>query len=482
MPERRLTQPGGRFSTPSYTARVGHWSEQLEEQAAREIGLAPGEGRERLRAMLEVVGREVDLLAGRTFGRNERTTVTIAAQPLPFAEIPDLDPDSMEADGEAWAVADPVNRQMATVLQLGRIEAPPGQSIPIADALWVAGHFVADLSRAGRLTRDWVFWWLANELEPGRLKEVLRTVFDQNTRFHVPLGATGYGGWWFQVARRLFWVTKDTPDDGRLLEPLQDLDKDAKAPMILAAGEPVLIVARVTSHPTDWAMSARIWTEVTRPTDRPWRVMADAIHHVGIPILTTDGEWSPEELGSQLVLLAYWHGYLGKDEPGLVGALLQAYPRPVARIQRATGVDVQSAAAMLLEGLLRPGFDPARGAQASRRYVARKASIAVLNHRKAEMYPHPWEFLGVSERYYYKLLRRFAPRIGGRYEVDDEVMARIRTYLSAEDLRRDSAAPRQMAMEVLEGRGFKRAAARKWLQRHRLEDAIDAWPRRSGAH
>jgi hypothetical protein len=41
MPERRLTQPAGRFSTPSYTAQMGHWSESLVDEAAQQIGGSP---------------------------------------------------------------------------------------------------------------------------------------------------------------------------------------------------------------------------------------------------------------------------------------------------------------------------------------------------------------------------------------------------------------------------------------------------------
>jgi len=39
------------------------------------------------------------------------------------------------------------------------------------------------------------------------------------------------------------------------------------------------------------------------------------------------------------------------------------------------------------------------------------AKVAILNHRKTtDGGVRPWEALGVSERRYYKLLNRFAPR------------------------------------------------------------------------
>jgi hypothetical protein len=55
----------------------------------------------------------------------------------------------------------------------------------------------------------------------------------------------------------------------------------------------------------------------------------------------------------------------------------------VERVARGTAApDQRWAAAVLIEGLMHPGFDPNVGAAASRRGVARKATIAVLNHRK----------------------------------------------------------------------------------------------------
>jgi hypothetical protein len=92
--------------------------------------------------------------------------------------------------------------------------------------------------------------------------------------------------------------------------------------------------------------------------------------------------------------------------------------------------DRHSAAALLVEGLLHPGFDPALGAASTRWYVARKASIAIIHHKKADTPTlRAWETLGVSERTYYKPLARFAPCVGGRYEVGGGVLERIRNYL-----------------------------------------------------
>jgi hypothetical protein len=154
-----------------------------------------------------------------------------------------------------------------------------------------------------------------------------------------------------------------------------------------------------------------------------------------------------------------------------------AYPRQVESIKRATRApSITSAAATLLEQLIRPGFDPAQGAEATRRYVRRKASIAVMQHRKLEAPDrYPWTQVGISERRYYKLLPLFAQKVNGRYDYDrDDVVARMKAYLDRNDSQR---AIRMDALEVLRSRGFGEEAARKWLQRHRPEEAVNAWPR-----
>src|SRR6266566_2196349 len=176
-------------------------------------------------------------------------------------------------------------------------------------------------------------------------------------------------------------------------------------------------------------------------------------------------------------LEGYWHGYIGSDEPALANAVAMAYPRQVERIQRGTRApDRASAAATLLEQLIRPGFDPAQGAEATRRYVRRKASIVVMEHRKAEAPDrYPWTQAGISERRYYKLLPQFALKVNGRYVLDhDDVVARMKAYLDRVDQVR---AVRAAALDVLRAHGFGEEAARKWLQRHRPEEAVNAWPR-----
>jgi hypothetical protein len=178
-----------------------------------------------------------------------------------------------------------------------------------------------------------------------------------------------------------------------------------------------------------------------------------------------------------VVLKGYWHGYVSSDEPTLAKAVATAYPRQVARIERETRApNRDSAAATLLEQLVRPGFDPAQGAEATRRYVRRKASIAVMQYRKGEAPDrYPWTQVGISERRYYKLLPLFAQKVNGRYDYDySDVVARMKAHLDCVD---NARALRTAALEVLRSHGFGEEAARKWLQRHRPEEAVSAWPR-----
>jgi hypothetical protein len=234
----------------------------------------------------------------------------------------------------------------------------------------------------------------------------------------------------------------------------------------------------MTRQPADWAFAARIWTDrVKRPNDRPWSRFANAIHEHGMPTITVDAVSTPQEIACQLVLKAYWHGYLGSNGPALANAVALAYPVQVNRIRRATrAASTQAAASTLLEQLIRPGFDPAQGAEATRRYVRRKASIAVMEHRKAESPErYPWTRIGISERRYYKLLPLFASKVNGRYVVDyDDVVTRMKAHLNRIDVR-------IAARDVLREHGFSDEAARKWLQRHPPQDAVNAWPRGSAS-
>jgi hypothetical protein len=458
---------------------MGHWSESLVDEVAHEVAQRGGGSSDRrmLIDMLAQVGRELDVLSGRSFRPARRTTSIFEPNGLPFVDIPDMQVGSMDPVAGAWAIPDPVNRQMATVLQVAPLANPAPKAAPVAEALWIAGQLLAEAERMGHLSGDYVLYWLGAVDREQRV-ELMRRVMDPAVRFSVPILGVSVSGWWIQLARRLIWVTSETEDEGRLIELLLDKTMSGGEVVPLAAVEPILVAARMTRQPADWAFTASIWTEgVRRPVDRPWRKIANAIHGHGIPTITLDPVSTPLEIACQVVLKGYWHGYIGSDEPALANAVAMAYPRQVERIQRVTGApNSVFAAATLLEQLIRPGFDPAQGAEATRRYVRRKASIAVMQYRKGEAPDrYPWTQVGISERRYYKLLPQFAQKVNGRYVLDqDDVMARMKAHLDRVDQVR---AVRAVALDVLRSHGFGQAAARKWLQRHRPEEAVNAWPR-----
>jgi hypothetical protein len=450
---------------PSYTAQVGHWSEGLVDEAAKRIGGSPD--RRVLKDALAQVGREIDVLSGRGFHPLRRTTSVIEPNGLPFVDIPDLQVGSMEPVAGVWEVPDPVNGKIATVLQVSPLADPAPKAAPISDALGFAGQLVARAAQMGCLSADYVLHWLGASADDEQRIELFRRVMDPAVRFYVPILGVSVNGWWIQVARRLIWVTSETEDDGQMVELLLNETTTDGDVLPLAAVEAVLIVVPMTRQPANWAFTARIWPEqVQRPTDRPWSRLAKAIHGHGIPTITIDPISTPYEIACQVVLKGYWHGYISGDEPALANAVALAYPQQVDRIQRETHApDKASAAAMLLEQLIHPGFDPAQGAEATRRYVRRKASIAVMQYRKGE----------APDRRYYKLLPLFAQKVNGRYDYDyDDVVARMKAHLDRVDKERDV---RAAALEVLRSHGFGNEAARKWLQRHRPEEAVNAWPR-----
>ncbi|MCX4748016.1 hypothetical protein OG455_21280 [Kitasatospora sp. NBC_01287] len=427
--------------------------------------------------ILGQVGREIDTLSGRSFHAARRTTSTFEPNGLLFVDVPDLRIGSMDPMDGPWAIPDPVNPEIAAVLQVASLPLPAPTAAPVADALWIAGQLLAEASRKGWLSRDFVLRGLGM-VDPEPRMEIMRRAMDPAVRFSIPILGVAVGGWWIQISRRLIWVTSETEDEGRLLELLLDEEVTGSEPIPLVATEPMLIMAPTTRQPAEWAFAARVWTEgVQQSANRPWAKIAKAIHGHGIPTVTLDPASTPSEIACQLILKGYWHGYIGSDEPALANALAIAYRQQVERIKRETRApNLMSAAATLLEQLVRPGFDPAQGAEAARRYVRRKANIAIKEHRKREAPDrYPWTQVGISERRYYKLLPQFAQKVNGRYDIDQaEVVARMKAHLDRVDNAREV---RALALDLLRSRGFGEAAARKWLQRHPPEDAVNARPR-----
>lgn len=449
---------------------MGHWSESLLAEVQERVG--PNADPELLRQLLRQAAGEIELLSGRTFGGVEARTETISPG-YPFAEIGDAHVASFTSSAKAWPIPDPVNPRIATVVQLVQPAQLAPEALSTGQALWVAGQFVAAAAAGGRLAPEFVLWWLGHTFDPEQRQDYLRQAFDPNTKLYVPIADASLGGWWFQITRRLQWLTRDSPEHHRLVQPLIPEDEMLGG---LVGCEPVLIAARMTEHPVKWAMAARIWHGVTRDHRRPWHYAAKAVHGYGLPILTLELDSTSAEIACQLVLLGYWHKYLGSDDLILADALQAAYPKAVDRVRRGARLpDHRAAAALLLEGLINPGFDPARGAEYARRYISRKAAIAVLKQRQLDAPGlREWEQFGVGERSYYKLLAKFASKSHGRYEVDDAVRTRIRKYLESQ---LGHKVQREAAMELLRERGFSFEAARKWLQRHPIEAVVNAHPR-----
>jgi len=431
-----------------------------------------------LAAVAVAAGREIEVLSGRPFRGVRRATSAFEPNGLPFVDVPDVHVGSVESAKGVWEIPDPVHPTHATVLQLLPLDPLVRKAVPVAEALSVAGQLVAGASLAGILSANYVLHWLGTSIGHEQRQGLFRRIMDPAVRFHIPVLGVSIDGWWFQISRRLIWVTKAIEDEGRLVELLLDERATGGEAIPLAATEPVLIVARMTRQPVDWALAARIWPEVVqRPTNRRWSTLANAVHGHGVPTVTIDPNSTPHEIACELILKSYWHGYMEGDEAALARAVEMAYPLPVDRIRRQTHAPTSaSAAAMLLEQLIHPGFDPAQGAEATRRYVRRKASIVVMEHRKQEdPGRYPWTQVGINERRYYKLLPLFAKKVNGRYDYDyGNVVARMKQHLDALDANR---ATRAAALDVLRSRGFQEEAARKWLQRHRPEEALNACPR-----
>jgi len=454
---------------------MGHWTELVVDHLAARF---PHADREHLLALAQAAATEMETLAGQSFGPAKQNSVAVNTCGLPFVELPGLLIGSQGCPTGMWPIPNPVDRQRATVVQVGPVPQPGpdpqpvARAMPVASALRAAGALVHAAAQGGVLSRDFMLAWLG-QFPPPERTAFFQELLDPSYRVHVPVAMGGGDGWWFQITRRLLWVTP-AADEQRLVEPLfPDADEALRT---LAAVEPLLIATRVTSHPADWAMAVRIWPSAGRPAGRPWWQLAGAIHEHGIPVLCLDPESTAEEIQCQILLLAHWHKYVGPGEPEIADAIAAAYPQAVGRIVRATKVpDTRTAAAMLFEGLLQPGFDPARGAAAARRYVNNKATIAIREHRKtADGGVRPWEMLGISERYYYKLLNRLAPKTGTHYEVGPDMLETIRSYLNSRDKKTET---HTAAMELLQERGFSYAAARKWLQRHPCSEALSARPR-----
>jgi hypothetical protein len=164
---------------------------------------------------------------------------------------------------------------VATVLQLVAPDKVSQPTVPKTDALWVAGGVVA-LAVANKGLTVAVARWLSEQRQTAEWGDLLKDLLDPQVYVQVPVASVEVGDWWVQLSRRVRVLTRETPDDQRLYEPLSTPD----GPVIWAASEPVLIVARMTEQPVTWAMPVRLWMRDSSADHAPWRLkrFVDAIH------------------------------------------------------------------------------------------------------------------------------------------------------------------------------------------------------------
>jgi hypothetical protein len=447
---------------------MGHWADLLLPEVKQRLGVSGDKQDAEILAYCRQAQAEIELLAGRQFSPRS-VALQFDSGGLPFVAVPEMQIGSMQATSECWPIADPTQPGRSSVLQVSQAQKRPLRAVPKAEALTAAAASLALAHGCGQLSLAPRRWFLeqAKAVPTG---DLARALLDPGLHVQVAVLEGEVEGWWFQVSRRIRFWTSDTPDEPTLLEPLAP----AGDGIVLVAQEPMLIVARVTEHPSDSAFAARVWVVDTKPRQpRAWQNISGAIHRHGAPILCLDAQTTPEEVVAQILLAAYWHGYLDSHETvAIPPALAGAFPRQVARVR--TGTDAPSneaAATLLFERLVRPGFDPARGAGSIRHYITRHATTLVRAHRASEAGFGPWREFDINERYYYKLLARFGEKgPDGHYTLDDATDAKIRRYLADQERRR-------AALDFLRGRGFSDAAARKWLQRHDLGEIATAHPR-----
>ncbi len=94
---------------------MGHWSESLVDEVAQRTGGSPD--RRVVMDLLARVGRELEVLSGRSFHPLRRMTSVFEPNGLPFVDIPDMQVGSMEPVAGAWEVPDPVNLRDSALIR-----------------------------------------------------------------------------------------------------------------------------------------------------------------------------------------------------------------------------------------------------------------------------------------------------------------------------------------------------------------------------
>ncbi len=190
--------------------------------------VGPRADRDQVHQLLAKAAKEMELLAGRSFSFRARTTLEFDSGGLPFVDVPDLNVGTLEAPDGVEAVPDPRGGDKVTVIQLAPLARTAPTAVPIGQALWAAGQVARRAAAEELLSREFAVAWLGSTFDRETRDHLLHRLMDQSVRFHLPIVAGEIGGWWVQIARRIAWVTKDTEDEGRLLQPLIDRQKIAR--------------------------------------------------------------------------------------------------------------------------------------------------------------------------------------------------------------------------------------------------------------
>ena len=94
-----------------------------------------------------------------------------------------------------WPIPNPVDRQRATVVQVGPVPQPARpqpvtRAMPVASALRAAGGLVHAAAQAGVLSREFMLAWLG-QFPPAERTAFLHELADPSYRVHVPVATGG---------------------------------------------------------------------------------------------------------------------------------------------------------------------------------------------------------------------------------------------------------------------------------------------------
>ncbi len=98
----------------------------LVDEVVREVARRGGGNPDRRKVIekLAEASGELEILSGRSFQPARRKTSVFEPNGLPFVDLPDLLIGATESIAGAWAIPDPVNPRMATVLQVAPLAEP----------------------------------------------------------------------------------------------------------------------------------------------------------------------------------------------------------------------------------------------------------------------------------------------------------------------------------------------------------------------